>query len=281
MRIGLIQIDGKLPNLALMKISAWHKARGHEIVFPYDYQDIFAGKVDKVYAAVVFTENRKQAEYYESLGAEVGGTGWDLHKKLPAEIESMDADYKLYGIDYGMGFTSRGCIRKCKFCVVPIKEGIIHHVAMPVDLLNPLRNRLTLLDNNALASPAWEQVAHQIIDKKIKVDFTQGNDIRLMTKHNAELLAGMRHGKRLHFAYDSLETTDQVLKGINLLCSAGFQDMKRIKTLTDLGVGSYVMIYDKSNAPMKIKELQRWSNSIPPLRKYCSFEDYMSTRGAR
>lgn len=297
-RVGLIQVDGKLPNLALMKISSWHKKQGHEIVFPYDYRNLFAGKVDKVYAAVVFSENRKQAEYYKKCGADVGGTGWDLTKRLPTEIEDMKPDYELYGIDHGMGFTSRGCIRKCKFCVVPEKEGSIHHVAMPADLLNPLSNRLTLLDNNAMASPMWEKVAHQLIDKKIIVDFTQGNDIRLMTERNAELLANMRHGKRLHFAYDNLNITDDVVKGINLLCSAGFhsdrlsffvltnydttfdQDMKRIKTLTDLGVNPYVMIYNKLNAPAKIKHLQRWSNSIPPLRKLCSFEDYLSTRGA-
>jgi len=295
-KIGLIQVDGKLPNLALMKISAWHKEQGHEVIFPYQYDNLFIGEVDKVYASVVFTDNRGQAEYYKKLGADVGGTGWDLTTRLPSEIEEMKPDFELYGIDYGIGFTSRGCIRKCSFCVVPEKEGLIHHVNMPVDLLNPLSNRLTLLDNNAMASPMWEQVAHQIIDMKIKVNFTQGNDIRLMTKRNAELLAAMRHEKRLHFAYDGLNITKEVVKGIEHLCTAGIhpdrltffvltnydttfkQDMDRIKILTDLGVNSYVMIYDKLNAPMEIKHLQRWSNSIPPLRKCCSFEDYMSTR---
>lgn len=292
MRIGLIQIDGKLPNLALMKISAYHKSLGHEVVFPYDYQDMFIGPVDKVYAAVVFTENRKEAEYYASIGAEVGGTGWDLVKCLPDEIESMKPDYTLYGIDYGMGLTDRGCIRDCKFCVVRKKEGYIRHVAMPIDLLNPLSNRLKLLNNNSLANPMWEEVANQIIDMGIVVDFTQGNDIRLVNKRNAELLALMRHEKRLHFAYDNLNITKQVVKGIDLLCSAGLhpdrltffvltnydttfaQDMKRIKILMDLGVNPYVMIYDKQNAPQQIKHLQRWSNSIPPIRKLCKFEDY-------
>jgi hypothetical protein len=277
-----------------MKISAYHKSLGHEVIFPYDYQDMFIGPVDKVYVAVVFTENRKQAEYYASLGAEVGGTGWELKKRLPPIIENMKPDYTLYGIDYGMGFTSRGCIRNCKFCVVPEKEGFIHHVAMPADLLNPLSDRLTLLDNNAMASLIWEQVANQIIDMRIKVDFTQGNDIRLVNKQNAELLAAMRHEKRLHFAYDNLGITKKVVKGINLLCAAGIhpdrltffiltnynttfeQDMKRIKILTDLGVNPYVMIYDKYNAPIKIRALQRWSNSVPPLRKFCKFEDYKS-----
>lgn len=296
MRIGLIQIDGKLPNLALMKISAWHKAQGHEVIFPYEYNNLFIGNVDKVYASVVFTENRKQAESYERAGADVGGTGWNLTKKLPPEIEIMKPDYTLYDIDYGIGFTSRGCIRKCNFCVVPEKEGPIHHVAMPAELINPLSNKLTLLDNNAMASPMWEQVAQQIINLNIKVNFTQGNDIRLMTQRNAELLANMRHEKRLHFAFDNLNITKEVVKGINLLCAAGIhpdrltffvltnydttfeQDMSRIKILTDLGAGSYVMIYDKKNAPTNIKHLQRWSNSIPPLRKCCTFEDYLSTR---
>jgi len=279
MRIGLIQVDGKLPNLALMKISAWHKAKGHEVVFPYDYQNIFCGHVDKVYAAVVFTENRQQAEHYASLGA---------------EIESMKPDYTLYGIDYGMGFTDRGCFRTCEFCIVPEKEGFIHHVAMPIELLNPLSDRLKLLNNNSLASPMWEQVAKQIIDLKIKVDFTQGNDIRLMNKRNAELLASMRHEKRLHFAYDNLESTDQVMRGIELLGKAGIKpyrltffvltnfnstfedDMLRVQNLINAGVNPYVMIYDKQEAPKQIRHLQRWCNSVPPIRRVCSFEDYKS-----
>lgn len=294
MRIGLIQIDGKLPNLALMKISAWHKENGDEVIFPYSYDDLFIGQVDKVYAAVIFSENRKQAEHYAKLGAEVGGTGWDLIKKLPPHIYNMKPDYALYGIDYGMGFTSRGCIRKCKFCVVPEKEGLIHHVNMPIDLLNPLSDRLSLLDNNAMASSRWEEVAQQIIDMRIKVNFTQGNDIRLMTKRNAELLGSMRHEKRLHFAYDNLDSTYEVMKGIELLGNAGIKpyrltffvltnfnsnfndDMQRVENLINIGANPYVMIYNKADAPKQIRHLQRWCNSVPPIRKVCEFKDYIA-----
>jgi hypothetical protein len=291
MRVGLIQVDGKLPNLALMKLSAWHKSQGDEVIFPYDYQDMFAGKMDKVYAAVVFDWNRGKAAEYARWGAVVGGTGWNLKTMLPSEIESMKPDYELYGIDYGFGFTSRGCIRNCQFCVVPRKEGNIHEVAMPKELLNPKSKELILLDNNFLASPLWREKSLQIIDQKIKVDFTQGLDIRLVDEEKAELLAAMKHRKRIHFAFDSLQIEKEVRHGIELLLSQGInhdrlsfyvlvnfsstieQDLKRIAILDEYGVNSFVMVYNKANAPQKIKHLARWCNKYQ-TKKSCRFEDY-------
>jgi radical SAM superfamily enzyme YgiQ (UPF0313 family) len=251
MRVGLIQVDGKLPNLALMKLSAWHKSQGDEVIFPYDYYDMFVGQVDKVYAAVVFDWNRKQAAEYAKLGAVVGGTGWDLKTSLPIEIESIKPDYDLYGIDYGFGFTARGCIRNCQFCVVPRKEGFIKEVAMPAELVNSKSKELILLDNNFLASPLWREKSQQIIDMKIKVDFTQGLDIRLVDDEKAELLAAMKHRKRIHFAFDSLDIEKEIRRGIELLLSQGInhdrlsfyvlvnfnstieQDLKRISILDE------------------------------------------------
>jgi hypothetical protein len=291
LRVGLIQVDGKLPNLALMKLSAWHKSQGDEVVFPYDYQDMFAGKVDKVYVAVIFDWNRKKATKYAKLGAVIGGTGWNFTTTLPTEIESMKPDYDLYGIDYGMGFTQRGCIRRCKFCVVWRKESHIKEVAMPIELINQKSKELILLDNNFLASPLWREKSQQIIDHKIKVDFTQGLDIRLVDDEKSELLAAMRHRKRIHFAFDNLQIEKEVRHGIELLLSQGInhdrlsfyvlvnfnstieQDLKRIAILDEYGVNSFVMVYNKATAPQKIKYLARWCNKYQ-TKKSCSFKDY-------
>lgn len=112
MHIGLVDVDSKIPNLVLMKLSAWHKSQGHttELLKPADIlngQSLFS-KPDKVYAAIVFRENRKIGVWLARMGVNVGGTGWWLYKNLPAEIEAIKPDYDLYGIDYGMGFLSRG-----------------------------------------------------------------------------------------------------------------------------------------------------------------------------
>jgi hypothetical protein len=282
-----------MPNLALMKLSAWHKSQGHSVVFPYDYQDMFAPQVDKVYASVVFSENREQAGYYAKLGAEVGGTGWDLTKCLPPEIEAIKPDYSLYGVDYGLGFTSRGCIRQCSFCVVPVKEGSIRHVCMPSDLINPNSKELILLDNNFLASPLWREKARQIIDNGYKVDFTQGLDIRLVNQEEAEYIAAMKHRKRIHFAFDHLGLERDVRHGVELLLKQGIhpdrisfyilvnfnstleQDLQRIAVLDEYGVNSFVMVYDKANAPKRIKHLARWCNKYQ-TKKSCKFKDYAS-----
>jgi len=301
MHIGLIDVDSKIPNLVLMKLSAWHKSQGNttELLKP---ADVLKGmplfdQPDKLYAAVVFDWSRPIAKQLAKIGVEVGGTGWDSIKSLPPEIEQMKPDYELYGIDYGIGFTSRGCIRECQFCVVPRKEGSIREVAWPDEIVNPMSKELVLLDNNYLASPLWREKSQQIIDRGYKVDFTQGLDIRLVDEEKAEYLAAMKHRKRIHFAFDNLNIEREVRNGIELLLRKGIhhdrlsfyilvnfnstieQDLKRIAILDEYGVNSFVMIYNKAAAPQQIKHLARWCNKYQ-TKKTCKFEDY-DPRGKR
>lgn len=295
MHIGLIDVDSKIPNLSLMKLSAWHKAQGDttELLRPDDVlkgQNLF-NKPNKLYAAVVFDWNKQLAERLVAFGAEIGGTGWDLKSVLPQAVETIKPDYDLYGIDYGLGFTSRGCIRNCQFCVVPHKEGAIREVAWPVEIANPKSKDLILLDNNFLASPLWREKSQQIIDRGYKVDFTQGLDIRLVDQEKVEYLAAMKHRKRIHFAFDHIGLENDVRAGIELLLKEGIhhdrlsfyilvnfnssieQDLKRIAILDEYGVNAFVMIYHKAAAPQEIKHLARWCNKYQ-TKKSCRFEDY-------
>lgn len=309
MHVGLIDVDSKIPNLALMKLSAWHKAHGDTVrlMKPEDVllgQNLFE-KCDLYYGACVFEDYADLAMRLSYIGVKIGGTGvskyiesyghlcetYNLYKELSSNIENMKPDYDLYGIDYGMGFLSRGCIRNCQFCIVPRKEGAIRDVAWPDEVANPKSKELILLDNNFLASPLWREKSQQIIDRGYKVDFTQGLDIRLVDQEKAKYLATMKHRKRIHFAFDHICIESDVRAGIELLLKEGIhhdrlsfyilvnfnstieQDLKRIAILDEYGVNSFVMIYNKAGAPQTIKHLARWCNKYQ-TKKSCRFEDY-------
>lgn len=123
MKIGLLSVDSSYPNLALMKISAYHKRRGDEVEWysPFEHYD-------KVYAAKVFSFTPDYGYYINADEVERGGTGYDIQKCLPKEIETVQPDYSIYGSiekDVAYGFLTRGCPNRCKWCVVPKKEGKI------------------------------------------------------------------------------------------------------------------------------------------------------------
>lgn len=130
MKIGLIDVDGhNYPNLALMKISAWHKSQGDDV----EWYSPFAEHYDVVYMSKVFTHTNDYGYFINNADKiEKGGTGYDIKKDLPEDIDRLQPDYDLYCIDKNTayGFLTRGCIRKCPWCVVPKKEGWFGHTWM-------------------------------------------------------------------------------------------------------------------------------------------------------
>lgn len=237
MNILLIDNDGKLPNLALMKLSQWHKEQGNNVFFGQ------CDNPDKVYISTLFTWCRPAVEALIKVYplAEVGGTGWDLNKNLPPEIEAMKPDYDLYRVEdilsrirggiskkeskirkaetivnAGIGFTSRGCIRNCGFCFVPPKEGKFRQVAEIKDLLNPKSNVLILLDNNLTADPYVLEKLKEIKERDLVVDITQGIDVRLVTPEIAKALSEVKHLRSVHYAWDLMNFEKQVMEGIKV-----------------------------------------------------------------
>ena len=271
MKIGLIQIDGKMPNLALMKLAKWHKEKGDEIT----YLDISTHKFDRIYGSKIF----------------MGGSGYDLKQELPKEIELQIPDYEKFNLDFSFGFTSRGCIRDCGFCIVRQKEGMFRDVDM--DWVKG--DKILLIDNNFLASPKWKEKLQYFIDNNMKVSFNQGLDIRLMTKEKAEMLAKVKYydlkfnQRRLYFAWDYMEYEGDVIRGIKLLLDAGIkpyhlmfyvlvgfntsfeQDMYRFKKLNEYGAKPFIMLYNSSK-DKKLRDFSRWCNKryykIVPFEKY-------------
>lgn len=281
MRIGLINVDSKLPNLALLKLSSWHKKQGHEVEI-YTPIEAAINPFDTVYASKVFA-NTPDCPYLPE-DVILGGTGYN-DSVLPDEIEHICPDYSLYDMSYSVGFTSRGCIRKCPFCIVPAKEGGIKEHSSLSEFVR--HKEVKLLDNNFLASPLWRDKLNEMIDRKLKVDFNQGLDIRLITDENAELLTRL-NPPFLRFAWDFVELEGQVRKGLETLKKAGFpidkrrvnmylltnynttpeQDLYRIETLKAMNVLPYVMVYEKHKAHRLMRELQNWANQPHILFKY-------------
>lgn len=287
--ISLIDVDGKWANLALMKISAWHKAKG-------DVVRLNGTKADIVYISCIFTKNRAKAlgiaSFYRSLGSKVliGGSGINLTTVLPAEIENICPDYDLYNLDYSLGFSSRGCIRNCEFCIVPRKEGYIREVEM-----NWIKhNEIMLLYNNFLASPKAEEKLKFFIKKKYKVCFTQGLDIRLLTPTFAKLLSKVNsrsskwRERRYYFAFDYPELEPLILEKIELLSSVGIspsllafyvlvgfnttfdQDKRRVEVLHKQGCIAFVMKYH-NKSPL-LNKFAHWVNHR--YYRVCPFEKF-------
>ena len=149
MNIGLIDVDGKLPNIALMKLSRWHKQRGDNVEF-CNYIDHY----DVVYKSKIFTFTPDDNYILNAGKVEKGGTGYDLHKTLPPEVDMLQPDYSLYpNIDgkTAYGFLTRGCPNHCKWCVVPQKEGGIRPYMDVDEIAIEGRTNLVLFDNNILA----------------------------------------------------------------------------------------------------------------------------------
>ena len=297
MNVGLIDLGGKLPNLALMKLSAYHKSRGDSVsIGP-------GGKYDKVYMSCVFSWHKHRAQALNRVypNAIIGGSGWDLYASLPIEIEQMKPDYALYDISYGMGYTSRGCIRKCDVCVVPRKEGTIRSIGTISDLVNPRTDFVILLDNNFLASPDCLDRIQEIEDLKLIVNFSQGLDIRLVNDENAARLARIRftnlHRTRstLYFAFDHVGIEGHVREGVATLIKHGIkpwqiafyilcgynssfeEDVYRVNLLRGLGVAPFVMVYNKGDR--RLRHFARWVNRI--LYRQCTWDDYIAWEKAR
>lgn len=208
MNIGLVDVDGhNFPNLALMKLSAWHKQQGDTASFA----DMF-GTYDRLYMSKVFTFEPDDLTVYATNDVVKGGTGYkDYTKVLPHEVEHIYPDYGLYGVDYAMGFVTRGCPNKCPWCVVPHKEGNIRPNAEIREFWNEQRD-LVLLDNNILAHDFGLQQLEETAKLGIHIDCNQGLDARLIAKDTEiqKLLAKNKWSKYIRLACDKKSQMEAV-----------------------------------------------------------------------
>ncbi len=289
MKILLINIDSKIPNLALMKISAFHKQKGDDVtLYNTDNPDV-------VYASVVFSKNKHLVDglkfYYPKAKIIIGGYGF-CDAQLPQEIEHTMPDYSIFNCNHSYGFTTRGCFRNCWFCIVPRVEGEIRINSPVEEFHNPDHDTVELLDNNILYFDDWfMKNTDYLIKHDLKV-IENGIDIRLVNKKNAERLHELNmKSDRLHFAFDDLSYEKEVRRGIEILEEAGFKPRylmcyvlawpggfedvwKRLEIIwKEYSIDPFVQIYNNSRKDKRIRKLARWCNK-PQLRKTCEFSEY-------
>lgn len=310
MKIGLIDVDGHhFPNLALMRISAWHKAQGDEVGWWWSGLMHY----DLVYMSKIFSD-AYSSDVPEPRNADKvikGGTGYcitlgedgkeyfdkSINTDLPAEMEQMFPDYSIYPQnDFAVSMTSRGCPRGCSFCHVAAKEGRASRKVADVSDFYAGQKEIKVLDPNVTACKDKRELFQQYIETGAAIDFSQGLDIRLLNEDDLADLNRMRL-KKLHFAWDNPNEDLEPLfrefaKGFRrknagmVYVLTGFnstleQDLHRISLLRDLGFDPYVMVYDKPHAEPEIKQLQRWCNNKIIFKTVPNFYDYNPQWGRR
>lgn len=316
MKVGLVDLDRtKFPNLALMKLSAWHRRQGDEVVFNYPLD-----QADITYVACVFSKNAYRVP--SCITHVLGGTGFGISRVkyskfyglevwqwLDPVIEDMMPDYSLYNGNASYGFTSRGCIRRCEYCVVPHKEGKIKPWHSIYQFWDRKHRDIVLLDNNLLASPNWKETLTDLEKEKLRVDFNQGLDIRLVNEQNARYLSRLKYKKAqsLRFALDDIKYEKAFRRGMEILAKAGItlssimvyfligfnssleEDLERLDIIKSYKATPFAMAYQEVNGVKpriardrrELTEFARWVNLPHGFFKHIAFDKWLAIRGYR
>ena len=304
MKVRLTQLDGKLPNVALMRLSHFLKAGGHEVHFSKSpIRQPGEPEYDHVYGSSIFTFSHKiRVKFRQNFPhARIRGTGSSSFETLENLFPGigLTQDYSIYP-DYmnSIGFLLRGCRLKCKFCVVPQKEGKPFSNMRVFDLWRgyPFPRNLHLLDNDFFGLPEWKEHLESIRNGGFKVCFSQGINIRMITEETAAALALIQYRdtkfkqRRLYTAWDNLGDEKRFFEGVDMLEYAGippkhlmvymlvgyadgetFEDIRyRFDRMVERGLMPYPMVYD--NLRRDLKAFQRWV--VRGVYRYIPWEEY-------
>lgn len=306
-RVLLLQLDGKLPNLALMAIAAHHRGRGDEVELRQCRRvssvspGLFDRRPDRVYASLIFDRSRPVAEAVRGLypSAVIGGTGWDLSVRLDSHgIDPNRHDYTDYpNFRQSMGFTQRGCRLACEFCLVPEAEGKVQPVASVWDVWrgDPWPREVLLLDNDFFGQPEWARRIEEMRAGGFKVSFNQGINARMLSDEAAAAVASVDYrddgmkARRVYTAWDSLKDEDTLFRGLSRLVKYGVKPdhimvymligywageteadwLHRQRRLRDFGCRPYPMPYRRT--PLAVG-FQRWV--VRRADRKVSWEEY-------
>jgi len=255
MKINLIS-DCKYHNLALMKLSTFHKHNDDQVYLNG------VGQFDMTIGSWLFTWSQKHPCDFE------GGPGIDPTLRLGA-YDNLKPDYDLFPVDYSLGYTWEYCPRKCPFCVVPkMNPPKKHHSIW--DFHNPKFKKICLLNNNTFSDPQWRETFEEIWDADLTVRDENGYDLRLIDEEKAEALKKTKFDGYIHYAWDLMENEKQVLRGLKLAPKGivyvlvGFdennpdiirplheEDFYRCQKIHDMGFDPYVMPYNRGTSQLR------------------------------
>ncbi len=233
MRILLLQIDGKMPNVALMRIASHCRAIGHNVSLRKGNLPHLWDRPDRIYASAIFEKSRPLIEELlrEQPSAIVGGTGWDTGITLEQHgIETRRQDYADYPeFRQSIGFTQRGCRMKCSFCVVPQTEGAVREEQTINDIWRGEHwpRHVILLDNDFFGQPRWRDRIGELNDGGFAVSFNQGVNARIITDEQAAAIASTNYRddgmkvKRLYTAWDTTSHERAFFRGLRRLADHG------------------------------------------------------------
>lgn len=236
------------PNLALMKLSAHHKARGDTVSW---WDALFNPAYDVVYSSKVFDFTDENP--YLPADTVKGGTGYGLYQDLPPDVDSCFPDYSLYPeCDYAIGYITRGCPNRCRWCVVPKKEGDIRPYAHWRDIVRRDTNKLVLLDNNILSSEYGIGQLAELADTDYRIDLNQGMDARLVDERAAAVLARLKWIKYIRFSCDQISQIPAILNAAALLGAHGVKPYR---------IFVYLLVTaDIENAAYRVERLKELKN---------------------
>lgn len=283
MRIGLVNIDSTYTNIALEKLRMFYKQRGDDV---YDIKTYHPGVMDVIYASTIFKRSFPAAHEWALRGAIVGGTGWDLTVRLPDAVDAMKPKINI-------GFTTRGCFRRCGFCVVPQKEGRLHVTGDIHDFWDGKAKDIIILDNNILGVPAhFKKIIQQCVAAGVRPDFNQGLDARLITQDTINTLLQARP-RRVRFAFDNTADKPVINRAVRLcvrnklntlwyVYAGGDYDdvMQRLLYLKKYGQRCWLMRDDAVKYPLSpFNNLSRWVNQ-PRFFMGLTYEEFLKKDAA-
>lgn len=292
MRVALHDSDNTgFPNLALMKLSAWHKAQGDTVEW---WTPLLT--YDRVYSSKVFTFTDENP--YLPPDTIKGGTGYGKLDELPPEIDAMFPDYSIYPYcDHAIGFLTRGCIRKCPWCIVPKKEGQIRPYQTWQEIKRPDSRDIVFMDNNVLACQHGLEQIEDMGGKNVRVDFNQGLDARLITDDVAKMLSKLKWIRQIRMSADTDAMLDVVLTAIDRLGEYGVKPYKvfvyvlvqdvesaerRVIALRKVGADPFAQPYRDFTAntepPLEQRRFARWVNDKAIFKTVPTFAEYRTRK---
>lgn len=260
MKISLLT-DAPKHNLALMKLSAYHKKKGDEVKL-----NMPLWKANYTYASYIFENSEryipnlnKENPKYILRGSFSGGIAIAPRLNLPDYIEKMKPDYSLFSLRHSLGYTFRACFRKCLFCKVPLlPKDKAHHSIWKFH--DPKFSVIELLNNNTFYDPLWEDTFMEIHEAGLQV-IENGMDLRLLDDYKAWWIKRLKWKNQPKFAWDQIKDEKKIIEGMRLLQKhkidamvyvlMGFnttfqEDLYRCEVINSMGFDPFPMLYKSS-----------------------------------